>query len=177
MGVKRGAEAEGGAGGAGRDGHGSKGRGGGRGCRQGKKAAGWAVRDGGKGHGDGRQDGTAEQSYSRHWAEAHQKIARMTLTIKLDRNWSSFQLANSAPPLSVTGSAIAPSARMTLPDAAAHVEQHCWCGSLAVGAARCCGEGGRWNTAFLRILGDDRQAGFHGHGVARHAPGGHILQD
>ena len=40
------------------------------------------------------------------------KIARMTLTIKLDRNWSSFQLANSAPPLSVTDSAIAPSARM-----------------------------------------------------------------
>ena len=39
-------------------------------------------------------------------------IARMTLTIKLDRNWSSFQLANSAPPLSVTDSAIAPSARM-----------------------------------------------------------------
>ena len=36
----------------------------------------------------------------------------MTLTVKLDRNWSSFQLANSAPPLSVTGSAIAPSARM-----------------------------------------------------------------
>jgi hypothetical protein len=29
-------------------------------------------------------------------------------------NWSSFQLANSAPPLSVTGSAIAPSARMRL---------------------------------------------------------------
>ena len=46
------------------------------------------------------------------WAEAHIKIARMTLTIKLDGNWSSFQLANSAPPLSVTGSAIAPSARM-----------------------------------------------------------------
>ena len=39
------------------------------------------------------------------------KIARMTLTIKLDGNWSSFQLANSAPPLSVTDSAIAPSAR------------------------------------------------------------------
>ena len=36
----------------------------------------------------------------------------MTLTIKLDRNWSSFQLANSAPPLSVTDSAIAPSARI-----------------------------------------------------------------
>ena len=51
-----------------------------------------------------------EQSY--HWAEARVKIARMTLTIKLDRNWSSFQLANSAPPLSVTDSAIAPSARM-----------------------------------------------------------------
>ena len=58
MGAKREAEAEGGAGGAGRDGHGSKGRGGGRGCRQGKKAAGWAMRGGGKGHGDGRQDGT-----------------------------------------------------------------------------------------------------------------------
>ena len=48
----------------------------------------------------------------RCWAEAHVKITRMTLTIKLDRNWSSFQLANSTPPLSVTGSAIAPSARM-----------------------------------------------------------------
>ena len=50
--------------------------------------------------------------WSKRWAEAHEKIARMTLTIKLDRNWSSFQLANSAPPLSVTDSAIAPSARM-----------------------------------------------------------------
>ncbi len=38
----------------------------------------------------------------------------MTLTIKLDGNWSSFQLANSAPPLSVTDSAIAPSARIVL---------------------------------------------------------------
>ena len=46
------------------------------------------------------------------WAEARIKIARMTLTIKLDGNWNSFQLANSAPPLSVTDSAIAPSARM-----------------------------------------------------------------
>ena len=46
------------------------------------------------------------------WAEARIKITRMTLTVKLDRNWSSFQLANSAPPLSVTGSAIAPSARI-----------------------------------------------------------------
>ena len=48
------------------------------------------------------------------WAEARIKIARMTLTIKLDGNWSSFQLANSTPPLSVTGSAIAPSARMVV---------------------------------------------------------------
>ena len=48
------------------------------------------------------------------WAEARVKIARMTLTIKLDGNWNSFQLANSAPPLSVTDSAIAPSARMIL---------------------------------------------------------------
>ncbi len=46
------------------------------------------------------------------WAEAHIKIPRMTLTIKLERNWSSFQLANRAPPLSVTDSSIAPSARM-----------------------------------------------------------------
>ena len=60
------------------------------------------------------------QDWNRHifriffncWAEAPIKIARMTLTIKLDGNWSSFQLANSAPPLSVTDSAIAPSARM-----------------------------------------------------------------
>ena len=51
-------------------------------------------------------------SASNCWAEAPKKIARMTLTIKLDGNWSSFQLANSAPPLSVTGSAIAPSARI-----------------------------------------------------------------
>ena len=42
------------------------------------------------------------------------KIARMTFTVKLDGNWSSFQLANSASPLSVTDSAIAPSARMHL---------------------------------------------------------------
>ena len=47
-----------------------------------------------------------------HWAEALVKIASMTLTIKLDGNWSSFQLANNTPPLSVTGSVIAPSARM-----------------------------------------------------------------
>ncbi len=40
------------------------------------------------------------------------KNCKNDLTIKLDGNWSSFQLAISAPPLSVTGSAIAPSARM-----------------------------------------------------------------
>ena len=50
--------------------------------------------------------------YFVRWAEAPVKIARMTLTIKLDGNWSSFQLANNTPPLSVTGSVIAPSARM-----------------------------------------------------------------
>ena len=48
----------------------------------------------------------------RCWAEAPVKIARMTLTAKLDGNWSSFQLANNTPPLSVTGSVIAPSARI-----------------------------------------------------------------
>ena len=36
----------------------------------------------------------------------------MTLTIKLDRNWSSFQLAKSTPPQSVIDRANAPSARM-----------------------------------------------------------------
>ena len=55
-----------------------------------------------------------QQQLGTCWAEAHIKIARMTLTIKLDGNWSSFQLANSAPPLSVTDSAIAPSARMPI---------------------------------------------------------------
>ena len=61
------------------------------------------------------------------WAEAPIKIARMTLTIKLDGNWSSFQLANSAPPLSVTDSAIAPSARMNQPG--------CQCRAVAGGKA------------------------------------------
>ena len=46
------------------------------------------------------------------WAEAHIKIARMTLTAKLDGNWNSLQLTNNTPPLGVTGSVIAPSARM-----------------------------------------------------------------
>ena len=52
------------------------------------------------------------QGHLSRWAEAPVKIARMTLTIKLDGNWSSFQLANNTPPLSVTGSVIAPSARI-----------------------------------------------------------------
>ena len=56
-----------------------------------------------------------DRSSDADWAEARVKIARMTLTIKLDGNWSSFQLANSAPPLSVTDSAIAPSARSIYP--------------------------------------------------------------
>ena len=38
----------------------------------------------------------------------------MTLTIKLDGNWSSFQLAKSTPPQSVIDRAIAPSARIIL---------------------------------------------------------------
>ena len=48
----------------------------------------------------------------------------MTLTIKLDRNWSSFQLANSALPLSVTSSAIAPSARIVSRDLAQQLPFH-----------------------------------------------------
>ena len=46
------------------------------------------------------------------WAEAHIQIASMTLTIKLDRNWHSFQLTSSAPPLTISDSDIAPSARL-----------------------------------------------------------------
>ena len=46
------------------------------------------------------------------WGHPRIKIARMTLTVKLNRNWSSFQLANCTPPLSVTGSTIAPSTRI-----------------------------------------------------------------
>ena len=101
------------------------------------------------------------------WAEARVKITRMTLTIKLDRNWSSFQLANSAPPLSVTGSAIAPSARMTLPAAGAPAWQHCLRQSLAAGAARCCCQGGKCKSA-RPLLRDDSEQNFHGHGVGDH---------
>ena len=67
----------------------------------------------GRGQRDRHQLAWMKQCYRDCWAEAPEKIARMTLTIKLDGNWSSFQLANSAPPLSVTDSAIAPSARMS----------------------------------------------------------------
>ena len=49
------------------------------------------------------------------------KIASTAVGSAENGNWSSFQLANSAPPLSVTGSAIAPSARITL-------QCHCACG-------------------------------------------------
>ena len=48
----------------------------------------------------------------------------MTLTIKRDGNWSSFQLANSALPLSVTSSAIAPSARMQTHAGIIKLEKH-----------------------------------------------------
>ena len=44
------------------------------------------------------------------WAEALVKSARMTLTS--DGKWTSFHLANNTTPLSVTGSVIAPPARM-----------------------------------------------------------------
>ncbi|MGB1607069.1 MAG: hypothetical protein ACPIOQ_80835, partial [Promethearchaeia archaeon] len=46
------------------------------------------------------------------WAEAHIKIARMTLTIKLDGNWSSFQLAIIWHRMDLTCTDIAPSAKM-----------------------------------------------------------------
>ena len=48
------------------------------------------------------------------WTDAPIKFARMTLTTKLDENWNIFQIANSAPPLSVTDSAAALSARIHL---------------------------------------------------------------
>ena len=57
-----------------------------------------------------RKKQTADDLFD--WAEAQIHIERMTLTIKLDRSWKSFQLTTSAPPLTVTDSAIAPSARM-----------------------------------------------------------------
>ena len=63
------------------------------------------------------------------WAEAPIKIARMTLTIKLDGNWSSFQLANNTPPLSVTGSVIAPSARI--------IPMHPFIGHMSRAGVRC----------------------------------------
>ena len=47
------------------------------------------------------------------WAEALEKL-RLRPCGRIDGNWISFQLANSTPPLSVTDSAFAPSARMPL---------------------------------------------------------------
>ena len=55
----------------------------------------------------------------------------MTLTIKLDGNWSSFQLANSTPPLSVTDSAIAPSARIPTRKCIFNNVVFIMCGSLS----------------------------------------------
>ena len=69
------------------------------------------------------------------WAEAPVKIARMTLTIKLDGNWSSFQLANNTSPLSVTDSIIAPSARMFSRFTFPLTFAHCSCGVLVPVAA------------------------------------------
>ena len=51
-------------------------------------------------------------SISIRWAEARIKIARIILTIRLDWNWSSFQLANIALPVDVMSCDIAPSARI-----------------------------------------------------------------
>lgn len=48
------------------------------------------------------------------WAGAHLQMARLTLTIKLDNTWGSFQEALREPPRSVSDCALAPSARMTL---------------------------------------------------------------
>ena len=68
---------------------------------------------GARGVGGGKGwDAAGRECWGKNWAEAHIKIARMTLTAKLDGNWNSFQLANNTPPLGVTGSVIAPSARM-----------------------------------------------------------------
>ena len=60
----------------------------------------------------GKLAADARRDWYSSLGRTHIKIARVTLTIKLDRNWNSFQLANRAPPLSVIDSSIAPSARM-----------------------------------------------------------------
>jgi len=72
----------------------------------------WRTRQSHRFHTCNRYNSPASHMPCIGWAEAPVKIARMTLTIKLDGNWSSFQLANNTPPLSVTGSVIAPSARI-----------------------------------------------------------------
>ena len=62
------------------------------------------------GGGDDEEHQTTQAVFSVDLMAASE--GRMTLPIKLDVNWSSSEQANSAPPLSVTDSAMAPSARM-----------------------------------------------------------------
>ena len=66
------------------------------------------------------------------WAEAPIKIARVNLTIKLDGNWNSLQLANSAPPLCVTDSAIAPSARIPSMSLYQHHDHYIYCCAVSL---------------------------------------------
>ena len=60
----------------------------------------------------------------------------MTLTIRLDRNWNSFQLAKGTPPPCVTGSAIAPSTRMHNLARAWHSHAAAWTRDQSPTAAR-----------------------------------------
>ena len=62
----------------------------------------------------------------------------MTLTIKLDGNWNSFQVANSAPPLSVTDSAIVPSARIMLSGTVTTTKVCLWFYVRAIAGKRVC---------------------------------------
>ena len=69
----------------------------------------------------------------------------MTLTTKLDRNWSSFQLANSTPPQSVTGNALAPSARICRRGMKTTTTQRSLISNIAVARTMGCGVvGGLW---------------------------------
>ena len=60
----------------------------------------------------------------------------MTLTIRLDRNWNSFQLAKGTLPPCVTGSAIAPSTRMHNLARAWHSHAAAWTRDQSPTAAR-----------------------------------------
>ena len=90
------------------------------------------------------------------WAKAHVKIARMILTIKLDGNWSSFQLANNTPPLSVTGSVIAPSARMECPvnenGGVFYLDRRCWFVCAVSDCNNTCAQTGVFEQMRLRRL-------------------------